>query len=184
MGNQIDKDIKELSNSTKFSKKELEELAKEFKALDKDKSGELDKNEFKELFKNRMKHMNTNEEQLGKLFIAFDTDKSGTISFKEMATSLNIFGKGTPEEKLEYLFEMYDEDHNGTLSKDEIEKVLRQMMSVSSAMGRTNVSQTENFIKGIMTKLDADSSGDITKSEWISKGKSTPTLLDLLGANN
>jgi Ca2+-binding EF-hand superfamily protein len=66
-------------------------------------SGDLDKAEFVNLMKTRMK--GTPTEVLEKLFGAFDTDNSGKISFSELATSLSVLSKGTPEEKLKVILQ-------------------------------------------------------------------------------
>ncbi len=114
MGNQqkgmSKSEVTALSESTKFNKEEIEELQKEFSAMDKDKSGmflnffthsiagELDKTEFKTLFKSRVKGIN--DDQLDKLFSAFDSDASGKITFKELVVALSLMSKGTGEDKL------------------------------------------------------------------------------------
>jgi len=165
-------DIKQMSQSTSYTPEEIQDLYKEFKELDKDNSGELDKNEFKGLFKKRL--ANANEHYLESLFQAFDTDGSGTVSFKELLTSLACISKGNTEQKLKMLFDIYDEDHSGTLTMNEVQNIVKQMKSVAEAMGRNDLG---GFIEALVKKIDSDGSGTITRDEWMKEGLKTPTLL-------
>jgi len=166
-----------------FSTKELKELKKAFKKVDKDKSGELDETEFRNLLKEAKILNVTNETEYSQLFKTFDADNSGTISFSEVATSLSVLSKGTAEDKLKYLFSVYDVDKSGTLEKEELEMIIDRMKATSIALGRP-VDKSANFIDGIMSKLDTAKDGHITKKNWIDIGSRTPSLLLLLGINN
>ena len=75
-------------------------------------------------------------EQIHALFRVFDTDGSGTISFKELATALSIISKGDNKDKLTFLFRSFDVDGSGTLTADELSLLVKQMVSVSAALGR------------------------------------------------
>jgi serine/threonine-protein phosphatase 2B regulatory subunit len=180
-GKKLDKkESQELAAKTNFDKAELDELHKEFLAMDADNSGELDLGEFKQLMAKRMD--GATDEQLTSLFTSFDADGGGTVSFKELGTSLSILGKGTVEEKLTYMFEMYDADKSGSLEGDEVDAIVGQMKAIAAALGR-DPAQAQSFIDGIMKKLDKDGDKEITKQEWVDQGKSTPSLLMLLGVN-
>jgi diacylglycerol kinase (ATP) len=73
-----------------------------------------------------------------------------------------VVSKGKPEEKLSYLFGVYDSDKSGTLDKNELSVIIERMRATSVALG-TDVDKSKNFIEGIMTKLDAEKKGHITK---------------------
>ena len=85
-----------------------------------------------------------------------------------------------PEEKLEYLFKVYDADKSGTLEKGELVLIIERMRETAVALGR-DVDKSSNFIDGIMSKLDVENSGHISKKNWIDVGSRTPSLLTLLG---
>jgi len=163
--------------NARFSNAELKQLKKEFKALDKDKSGELDPQEFTALFANHMK--GTTPEQMKNLFDFMDTDKSGTVSFKELSTALALLSTGSNEEKLEFLFGSFDTDGSGTLTGEEIVNLVNQMKGIGAAMGR-DAAKMDSFIQGLLTKLDQDKDGEITKEEWIKAGMATPSVITLL----
>lgn len=82
-------------------------MAAEFRATDKNKTGELGFGEFTSLLKSRVP---MDENGYRHLFAQMDSDKSGTVSFAELATSLSVIGKGTVEEKLAFTFDLYDAD--------------------------------------------------------------------------
>jgi len=161
----------------RFSKQELNQLKKEFKALDKDKSGELDLEEFRALFASHMK--GTTPEQMKNLFDFMDTDKSKTVSFKELSTALALLSTGTNEEKLEFLFGTFDTDGSGSLTGNEITALVDQMKGIGASLGR-DASKMDSFIKGLLSKLDKDGDGEITKEEWIKAGLATPSVITLL----
>ena len=77
-----------------FTTKELKELKKAYKKVDKDKSGELDQQEFREMLKVSKILKVSNDAEYDNLFKTFDADGNGTISFEEVATSLSILSKG------------------------------------------------------------------------------------------
>jgi len=171
-------DIKNLSDKTSFDRDQLEALRAAFIAADKDKSGELDRKEFKAMITKYLGNV-TPKMQDG-LFDLFDADGSGTVSFSEVALALSLISSGEPKKRLEYIFSLFDKNGDGTLDKAEIEQVVERMFDVAAAMGRGN-NQTKDFIKGVIVKLDASGDGVITKQEWVDKGSSTPSLLTLLG---
>eukprot|EP01107_Rhizomastix_libera_P003667 TRINITY_DN16326_c0_g1_i1.p1 TRINITY_DN16326_c0_g1~~TRINITY_DN16326_c0_g1_i1.p1 ORF type:complete len:192 (-),score=58.37 TRINITY_DN16326_c0_g1_i1:434-1009(-) len=173
-------ELKALAEKSSFDGKQLKELLKLFQELDKDKSGELDRKEFTELFTKRFVMKGATPADVDTMFNAFDSDHSGTVSFTEMATALSVIGKGTKEEKLEYLFTMYDADKSNTLTHDETAVILERMSQVAVAMGRASP-KTSDFINGIMSKLDHEKKGFITKADWITIGAKTPSLLLFLG---
>lgn len=99
------------------------------------------------------------------------------MSFAELATSLSVIGKGSADEKLAFTFDLYDTDHSGYLDNKEAEAVLNQMKRVAASMGR----QADDFVEGLLKKLDKDGDGRITRKEWMEEGARTPSLLVLLG---
>ncbi|GAM25963.1 hypothetical protein SAMD00019534_091380 [Acytostelium subglobosum LB1] len=171
-------EIQSLSTQSSFSKNEIGDLFAEFKKHDIDGNGALDRNEFISFFKTRLPKQSA--AQLNNLFDAFDTDGSGSIDFKELVISLSIIGKGTPEEKLGFMFDIYDKDKSGTLEKGEIDELTRTMVSVGKAMGKGDKDITV-FVEKLIQKIDVDKSTTITRSEWITQGSRSPSVITLLG---
>merc|ERR1712232_1460579 len=157
MGNQAGKvDKKERNKLIKsisdrnWTKEELEQLAVDFQKSDADGSGELDLAEFKALMKTKMP---MTDAQYDNLFALFDADNSGTVSFKELASSLSVAGKGSLEDKLSFAFDLYDADKSGDIDSEELKEVITQMKLTAEILGRTG---TDDFIEAIVTKLDSD----------------------------
>jgi Ca2+-binding EF-hand superfamily protein len=97
---------------------------------DKNKSGDLDQEEFQTLLKSHLKDIIP--ETLTRLFRTMDTDNNGRITFRELAVGLSIVGKGTPTEKLTFMFNVFDEDKNGRLTANEIQKYTTYSHSLDS----------------------------------------------------
>ncbi|KAF2076671.1 hypothetical protein CYY_002041 [Polysphondylium violaceum] len=179
MGGKLTKaEIDSISTQTSFNKAEIEKLYEEFKKADTDKNGTFDKNEFVKFFQPRLPTFPAS--QLLDLFEAFDTDKSGSLDFKEITVALSIIGKGDATDKLTVLFDLYDKDNSGTLEKTEVQALINLMISVGKSMGKKE-EDIGRFVTKLMEKIDADKSGAITRSEWITEGAKSPSLLTLLG---
>jgi len=129
--------------------------------------------EFAQLFKTRLR--NTSAEYAGAVFDAFDSDSSGTVSFKELTIALSLLCHGSVDDQLRLLFEVYDDNDSGTLERAEVEKIIRHMKKMSAAMGMDS-DNMEPFIVAIFKKLDLDKDGVITLAEWLSAGKTVPSL--------
>ena len=172
------KEVEQITSETKWNKKTLEELQKDFNKHDSDKSGSLNVSEFKELMKSRL---NMTNEGLENLFKLMDTDNGGNISFKELVIALNQLGNGDAKEKLAYVFDMYDTDGNGKLDHKEIEHIVEQMTKVAESTGGALSHNTKEFNQSLMQKLDPNNDGSIDRNEWIEKGSSSPSLMALLG---
>jgi len=161
----------------KYSKEELKRLKAEFDALDADHSGALDKEEFKKLFETRMQ--GTTPEQMDNFFRFIDLDQNGTIEFGELQKSIELIESSDNEKKLDFLFQTFDTDRSGSIDGPEIQGIVNQMRGIGAAMGRQE-SSLENFIQGLLKKLDTDGNGSITKAEWIEIGLKTPSVVMLL----
>merc|ERR1711880_36717 len=168
------KEVDQLTKQTHWTKEDPAALHADFKAADVKKTGELDFSQFVSIMKGRI---TMDEADYKNLFTHMDTDNSDTISFTELATNLSVVGKGTADEKLAFTFDLYDDDKNGYLDRQEAEAVLNQMKRVAATLGRT----ADDFIVGLLDKLDADKDGKITRAEWMEVGAKTPSLLVLLG---
>ena len=168
------KEVDQLTKQTHWTKEDLAALHADFKAADVKKTGELDFSQFVSIMKGRI---TMDEAGYKNLFTHMDTDNSGTISFQELATNLSVVGKGSADEKLAFTFDLYDDDKSGYLDRQEAEQVLKQMQRVAATLGRT----ADDFIVGLLEKLDQDKDGKITRAEWMEVGAKTPSLLVLLG---
>lgn len=176
-GSKGNKETKKILKETHFSNEEIDQLYDEFKTLDADNSGELDPEEFKSLFKSHMQ--GSTPEQIEAFFKLFDSDGNGTISFQELCIGLNILSKSDAESKLRYLFKAFDKDNSGGLTKDELEDLMKQMVSIAIALGRPP-KKAESFVDGVISKFGDE---EVTIEKWVEVGLKTPSLLTLIVGN-
>ena len=92
--------MNELAMRTKFSRKDLEQLYREFhKAA---KNGMLDKMRFAKGLQSL--GQGVDEQMVEQLFAAFDYDKDGLLDFKDFAAGLSVMYNGTMDERLRLAF--------------------------------------------------------------------------------
>ena len=106
-----------------LTKTEKENLAKIFKAIDKNGDGKLSKEEILEgydLFFG--KHLDKDEVE--KMFDAVDIDRSGFIDYSEFVIAAMNEKSLLTNEKLQSAFKMFDKDGSGLISAQEIKEVL------------------------------------------------------------
>jgi Ca2+-binding EF-hand superfamily protein len=81
------------------------------------------------------------------------------------------------------MFDVFDDDKSGHLDRAEVSKIIEQMKAVAVVLKR-DPEHVDQFMKALLTKIDKDGDGNISKEEWVQGGLRTPSLLVLLGANS
>jgi len=137
-----------------LSKSEKENLARIFKAIDKNGDGKLSKEEIFEgydLFFG--KHLD--KEEIEKMFDSVDIDKSGFIDYSEFVVAAMNEKQLLTNEKLQSAFKMFDKDGSGMISATEIKEVL--------GFGKT---LSEEAVNEIVKQVDANGDGEISFDEF------------------
>lgn len=106
-----------------ISKTEKDNLARVFKAFDKNGDGKLSMEEVKIGY---MEHYGRvmSDEEIERMFRSVDTDNSGFIDYSEFVVAAMNEKQLTTNEKLTAAFKMFDKDGSGVISADEIRDVL------------------------------------------------------------
>lgn len=106
-----------------ISKTEKDNLARVFKAFDKNGDGKLSMEEVKIGY---MEHYGRvmSDEEIERMFRSVDTDNSGFIDYSEFVVAAMNEKQLTTNEKLTAAFKMFDKDGSGVISADEIREVL------------------------------------------------------------
>ena len=137
-----------------LTKSEKENLAKIFKAIDKNGDGKLSKEEnldgYDEFFG---KNMDKND--IEKMFDSVDIDKSGFIDYSEFVVAAMNEKNLLTDEKLQSAFKMFDKDGSGFISAEEIKEIL--------GFGKT---LGEEGVNDIIKQVDANGDGQISFEEF------------------
>lgn len=142
-----------------ISKTEKDNLARVFKAFDKNGDGKLSMEEVKIGY---MEHYGRvmSDEEIERMFRSVDTDNSGFIDYSEFVVAAMNEKQLTTNEKLTAAFKMFDKDGSGVISADEIREVL-------GFGGNLDNKAIENIIK----QVDENGDGEISFEEFVAMMK-------------
>ena len=137
-----------------LTKKEKENLATLFKALDTNGDGKLSKEEIKvgyaKLFGQLM-----NDDDIDQMFLSVDLDGSGYLDYSEFVIACTSEKNLFNEKKLKAAFKMVDEDDSGFISRPEIKKALGTFTNLK-----------EDQLNLIINQVDQNSDGEISFNEF------------------
>lgn len=127
-----------------------------FSMFDKDGSGNIDKNELRQLFERLGK--SPSEEQLSNMIARADVDGDGQISFAEFCRMMNKKDKlVTFETELKEAFNVFDKDGNGTISAAELLTTMKELGEVI----------TDEEINLMIKEADLDGDGQMDFNEFL-----------------
>ena len=130
-----------------LTKAEKENLAKIFKAIDKNGDGKLSKEEILEGY-DVFFGKNLDKVDIEKMFDAVDIDRSGYIDYSEFVIATMNEKQLLTNEKLQSAFKMFDKDGSGLISAEEIKEVL--------GFGKT---LSEEAVNEIIKQVDENGDG-------------------------
>ena len=142
----------------------LKNVYKQFLAVDTDKSGLVDINEFCRLLRVERSQF------VERLFGMFDTDKSGTIDLKEFVVGLSNVGTAAREDKVKFAFQVFDLDGSGTIEADELKKIVK-------ATNMASAKQLDRKTEWLMKQCDTDGDGNISYEEFVNLAKKFPNIV-------
>jgi serine/threonine-protein phosphatase 2B regulatory subunit len=142
----------------------LKKVYKQFLAVDTDKSGLVDINEFCRLLRVERSQF------VERLFGMFDTDKSGTIDLKEFVVGLSNVGTAAREDKVKFAFQVFDLDGSGTIDADELKKIVK-------ATNMASTKQLDRKTEWLMKQCDTDGDGNISYEEFVNLAKKFPNIV-------
>jgi calcium-dependent protein kinase len=137
-----------------LSKKEKDDLARVFKAFDKNGDGKLSMEEVKLGYLDHYGRI-MSDEDVEKMFQAVDSDNSGFIDYSEFVVAAMNEKALTTKDKLQAAFKMFDKDGSGVISADEIKEVLGFGGNLD-----------KDAIEIIMKQVDENGDGQISFEEF------------------
>eukprot|EP01063_Lacrimia_lanifica_P039462 TRINITY_DN8676_c0_g1_i1.p1 TRINITY_DN8676_c0_g1~~TRINITY_DN8676_c0_g1_i1.p1 ORF type:complete len:189 (+),score=92.96 TRINITY_DN8676_c0_g1_i1:94-660(+) len=184
MGKNISKEkMAEYRQASKnhFDEKEIKHMYKLFhKAAP---GGKMGKVEFKKYIEDLalFKKVDQNE-HFDQLFRGYDRNKDGTIYFTEyLQYHLGIVF--STEELFDIVFSMYDVDGNGYITREELTEVVTnstRWMGDSDVESKDVQELVNAEVEKIISFVDANRDGQISKEELANAAKKHPELLEKL----
>lgn len=157
---------------TNFSIEEIDRLRKRFMKLDKDGSGQIDKQEFLSIPGISSNPLAT------RLMDVFDKDGDGSIDFEEFITGLSAFsGKSDNLNKLRFAFNIYDIDRDGYIGNGELFIVMKMMVGKN-----LKDEELQQIVDKTLMEADLDGDGKLNFEEF-KNAVNTDTIANILTLN-
>lgn len=157
---------------TNFSIEEIDRLRKRFMKLDKDGSGQIDKQEFLSIPGISSNPLAT------RLMDVFDKDGDGSIDFEEFITGLSAFsGKSDNLNKLRFAFNIYDIDRDGYIGNGELFIVMKMMVDKN-----LKDEELQQIVDKTLMEADLDGDGKLNFEEF-KNAVNTDTIANTLTLN-
>ncbi len=141
------------------TKKEVLEMQKSFKNIDKNNNGRISKDELVEAYMKMYEgKMNKEDilEEADKIFKVADADGSGEIDYSEWAVATTKKENILSEAKMKGAFNVFDKDQSGSISSEEVKAVL----GVGKKFG------DERIWDDIIKEVDVNGDGEISFDEF------------------
>jgi len=169
MGQHNSQLLENMVSSSNFDKEEIERLRRRFLKLDRDGSGQLDREEFLSI------PQIANNPLALRMIAIFDEDGDGTVDFQEFIGGLSAFSsKGNKEEKLRFAFKVYDMDRDGYISNGELFIVLKMMVG-----NNLKDQQLQQIVDKTIMEADKDGDGKISFEEFCQMVASTDVVVSM-----
>lgn len=146
--------------SQMLSKSKKEEMAKVFKAFDKNGDGRLSMDEVKSGY---LEHYGKiiSDDEVEKMFKTVDSDNSGFIDYTEFVVAAMNEDELNSNDFLKAAFKMFDKDGSGIISADEIKSVL----------GFGDNACAPGVLDAIVKQVDENGDGEISFEEFVAMMK-------------
>jgi serine/threonine-protein phosphatase 2B regulatory subunit len=157
-------DMESFQKSHGLNNEALKKIYKQFLAIDQDKSGMVDINEFCRLLRVERSPF------VERLFSMFDSDRTGTIDLKEFVVGLSNVGTEARENKVKFAFQVFDLDGSGSIDSSELRKIVK-------ATNMASEKQLNRKVEWLMKQCDTDGDGQISFDEFVNLSKKFPNIV-------
>ena len=137
-------------------------LYKQFEKVDRDKSGEINIDEFFDHFGLEWSRF------AERAFMVMEVSGDHKLSFAEFTVGLMNYCTCTHDGIVRLAFDLFDDDHSGHIDRLEMKKLLKMVQ---------NKRKPESYYDEIMRKMDKDKDGDVTWNEFRDFNKKMASLL-------
>lgn len=127
-------------------------LSKIFQKLDKNKDGQLSKEEIIEGYKEIFKDEALCERKAEKIMQQLDTNQSGFIDYNEFITGSLDKKQALNKKNLEVAFKLFDKDGDGHITKQEIIDVIGgELSDIDNVMWQDIINQADTNNDGVIS---------------------------------
>jgi len=136
------------------STEDLEGLKQAFALFDRDRDGEINKDELAKVM--RAHGFNPTDEELGYMIQNVDTNKNGAIDLNEFIAMMEDKKTCKAEDDVHHAFKVFDRDGDGLISSEELRLTMNNL----------GEPVTEAEVKSMIDEADLDGDGKINFEEF------------------
>ena len=155
--------IRSMIGKLKVGDEEAKKIFTAFERVDRDKSGQIDVDEF-------FNGLKIDPTPFGeRVFKVADVSNDGEIDYGEFFVAIYNFCSFDEKGLLQFCFNIFDVDRSGDIDRDEVKALVKMM--------RGNNKKLEKQTDQLMRQLDTDGDGQMSVTEFYSMNKSAPSML-------
>jgi len=155
--------VRSMLGKLKVGDNEAKLIYKAFERVDKDKSGEIDVDEF-------FHGLKIEPTPFGKLvFQVADVSHDGEIDFGEFFVAMYNFCSFDEHSLMSFCFNIFDVDKSGSIERSEVKALVKMM--------RGNSSKLDEMTDSLLKKMDSDGDGEMSLNEFKAMNKRAPSML-------
>ncbi|CAF1074754.1 unnamed protein product [Didymodactylos carnosus] len=144
-----------MSQKSRLTSRQMDELRDAFNLFDTDHSGTISSDELKQVL--IALNYKPTAQLLRKIMKQIDTDGNGVIEFNEFVRVMgDVYERQFTNEEMRRAFQCFDTDGSGFITANELRGVLKKL----------NLNITEERISEVMREVDDDADGKISFEEF------------------
>jgi serine/threonine-protein phosphatase 2B regulatory subunit len=155
--------VRKMVGKLKVGDEEAKTIFKSFEKVDRDKSGQIDVDEF-------FNGLKIEPTAFGeRVFKVADVSNDGEIDFGEFFVAIYNFCSFDDRSLLNFCFNIFDVDRSGSIDRGEVKALIKMM--------RGNSKKLDKMTDSLLKKLDTDGDGEMSIAEFMKMNKASPSML-------
>jgi Ca2+-binding EF-hand superfamily protein len=155
--------IRSMIGKLKVGDEEAKKIFQAFERVDKDKSGQIDVDEF-------FHGLKIEPTPFGeRVFKVADVSNDGEIDYGEFFVAIYNFCSFDEKSLLQFCFNIFDVDRSGDIERSEVKALIKMM--------RGNSKKIDQMTDQLLKQMDTDGDGQMSQAEFYKMNSKSPSML-------